>query len=107
LDAAAFLPYSSYYLSHQALEAMNGLPCLLQPLTIPGRTLLYPLEISGLGTDALIDVVKGATVSDESVGDEGYRGYLNPFHEFVPGPLRGPRTYLPGIHRDGTIDLFP
>jgi hypothetical protein len=44
-------------------------------------------------------------VAEESSCDEGKVGYINPFHEFVPGPLKGPETYLPGVHKNGEIDL--
>jgi hypothetical protein len=45
------------------------------------------------------------TVSSESICDEGKPGYINPLHSFLPGFLKGPQVYLPGIHDDGSIDF--
>ena len=53
--------------------------------TVPGQAI-------GLGEDALIDFVKGQTVAHESVCHEGHRGYINPFHSWLPGPFKAPRS---------------
>jgi hypothetical protein len=29
---------------------------------------------------------------------------MNPLHEYVPGALKGPQIYLPGIHADRKTD---
>jgi hypothetical protein len=58
-----------------------------------------------LGGDAGIDWIKGHTVNGESICDEGTVGYINPFHSWLPGPLKGPQIYLPGIHQNGTKDI--
>ena len=62
-------------------------------------------EALGLGGDALLDWIKGHTVNNESICDEGQRGYLNPLHGYLPAFLRGPRVYLPGIHQNGKVDF--
>jgi hypothetical protein len=61
--------------------------------------------VLGLSEDALIDWIKGHTISNESICDEGEVGYINPLHSYLPGPLKGPEVYLPGIHEDGEIDI--
>lgn len=63
-----------------------------------------PLVV-GLGIDVGIDWIKGHTVTDESICDEGHDEYINPFHQWMPGPLKGPQTYLPGAHENGKVDL--
>lgn len=62
-----------------------------------------PRMCSTAGGYAAIDWVKGHTVNNESVCDEGQEGYINPFHQWLPGPLKGPQVYLPGIHPNGDI----
>lgn len=62
-------------------------------------------QAKGLSEDALIDWIKGHTVAEESICDEGKVGYINPLHDFLPGPLKGPQTYLPGIHENGEINF--
>ena len=62
----------------------------------------YPMDGEDrLPGDAGIDWVKGRTVNNESVRDEGIVGGILP--RFILGG--GPKTCLPGIHRDGTIDI--
>jgi hypothetical protein len=78
------------------------------PGCIVSHTLALPFtggEITGLLGDVAIDWIKGRTVNHESIRDEGVRGYINPFHSWVPGPLKGPITDLPGIHHDGSVDF--
>jgi hypothetical protein len=50
--------------------------------------------------DVAIDELKG-----ELSCDEGKRGYINPLHSFLPPWLRGLEIYLPGIHRNGSVDF--
>ena len=69
---------------------------LTAPLLIP--------EAVGLGGDVAIDWIKGHTVANESICDEGKIGYINPLHDYVPAWLKGPKTYLPGIHSNGSVD---
>jgi hypothetical protein len=76
-------------------------PAISHALVVP----LVPLEGVGLGGDVWIDWIKGHTVNKESICDEGMRGYINPFHRWLPDPLKGPQVYLPGVHPDGTIDF--
>ncbi len=109
LDLAAVPPYAIYYASYQGARAINSLGSELGP---PGEVashllagLLVPSQVAGLGTDALLDWIKGHTVAEESICDEGRHGYINPLHGFLPGPLKGPETYLPGVHENGEIDL--
>lgn len=109
LDTAAVLPYAKYYAANRLANAINSVG---NKLGLPGEVVAHGLNLplalvqaEGLCEDALIDWVKGHTVNDESIGDEGLKGPINPFHEFLPSRLRGPETYLPGIHRDLSIDL--
>lgn len=109
LDVLTFLPFVGYYGSY---EAAHGINWVGDRLGTPGRVVSHvvalPLvipEAVGLGVDVGIDWIKGHTVNHESICDEGKRGYVNPFHRWVPGPLKGPQTYLPGVHSDGSIDF--
>jgi hypothetical protein len=45
--------------------------------------------------------VKGHTVNNESICDEGIRAGI--LARFLFGG--GPKIYLPGIHADGTVDF--
>ena len=56
------------------------------PLTVP--------EVVGLAGDTAIDFVKGHTIANESVCDEGKEGGILP--RFIAGG--GPRTMLYGLH---------
>jgi len=113
LDVAAVPPYLLYYGSYNVNKAIKGaineLPEPLQSVanvaSFPTRTGLAGLQGIGLGGDIAVDWVKGHTVNDESICDEGKRGYINPFHQWLPGPLKGPQVYLPGIHANGDIDF--
>jgi hypothetical protein len=71
-------------------------------LGTPGRVVSHVValpfaapEAIGLGGDVAIDWIKGHTVTHESICDEGKRGYINPFHQWLPGPLKGPQMKLP------------
>jgi len=44
-------------------------------------------------------------VNNETICDEGQRGYINPLPNWLPGALKGPQVYLPGIHPNGDIDF--
>jgi RHS repeat-associated protein len=109
LDTAAVLPYAKYYAANRLANAISSVG---NKLGLPGEVVAHGLNLplalvqaEGLCEDALIDWVKGHTVNNESIRDEGKVGYINPFHEFLPGPLKGPKTYLPGIHENGKIDI--
>jgi RHS repeat-associated protein len=109
LVLAAVPPYAIYYASYQAAREINSLG---SNLGVPGEVAshiaaapLIPDEAFGLATDALLDWIKGHTVNNESICDEGVEGYINPFHSFVSNPLKGPIVYLPGIHENGSIDF--
>lgn len=107
LDLAAVPPYALYYGSYYTAKGINwvgdqtGLSGLSHvvalPLTVP--------QALGLGGDAAIDWLKGHLVNNESICDEGKPGYINPLHSYLPGWLKGPQVYLPGIHPDGSIDF--
>jgi hypothetical protein len=109
LDTAAVLPYAKYYAANRLANAISSVG---NKLGLPGEVVAHGLNLplalvqaEGLCEDALIDWVKGHTVNNESIRDEGKVGYINPLHEFLPGPLKGPKTYLPGIHENGKIDI--
>jgi hypothetical protein len=110
LDAVTVIPYAVYYGNYELGSAINSLG---DRFGAPGHYLsrginlflTVPGQAAGLAGDAVIDFVKGHTVADESVCDEGHQGYINPFHDYVPGPFKGPQVYLPGIHADGSIDF--
>ena len=109
LDLAAVPPYAKYFAANKLANAIESVG---NQFGVPGQVIAHGLNIplalaqaEGLCEDALIDWVKGHTVNDEPIGDEGKVGYINPFHEYLPGPLKGPKTYLPGIHRNGEVDF--
>lgn len=103
VDVVAVVPYALYYGSYKALGAANRLADKAGAAGDVIRAVTAPLIVTqgaGLAADAAIDVYKG-----EPVRDEGKKnGYINPLHSFLPGPLKGPTTYLPGIHRNGKVD---
>lgn len=75
--------------------------------TVVSRIIDSPLlvpEAAGLAGDVGIDWVQGHTVNHESTCDEGQKGYINPLHDYVPGPLKGPQVHLPGVHSNGHFD---
>jgi RHS repeat-associated protein len=106
LDVAAIPPYVLYYGSYQAAHAINTVGSQLgAPGEVVSHVLAAPLAIGealGLAGDVGIDWIKGHTVADESICDEGFNASTNPFHQWLPG---GPQPYLPGIHRDGSVDF--
>jgi RHS repeat-associated protein len=109
LDVVATIPYGIYYVNYQEARGVNWVG---DHLGAPGHyisrtvsTVFVPGEAFGLAGDAAIDWIKGHTVNNESICDEGMRGYINPFHQWLPGPLKGPQVYLPGIHPNGDIDF--
>jgi RHS repeat-associated protein len=109
LDVLAVPPYLVYYGSYNLAHAINSVGDrfgvvgrgVSHTLAIP----LVPVEALGLSGDVLIDWVKGHTVNNESICDEGKVGYINPFHAYVPDPFKGPQVYLPGIHANGEVDF--
>jgi RHS repeat-associated protein len=109
LDVAAVPPYLLYYVSNQRAAGLNSVGSQLgAPGSAVSHVLALPLVVPqalGLGTDAGIDWIKGQTVSNESICDEGKVGYINPLHQWLPGPLKGPQIYLPGIHANGSVDF--
>ena len=103
VDVVAVVPYGLYYGAYYAANGINEQECQTafgqsQPVTCPGAHILdllfVPAEFVGLAGDVLIDKLKG-----ESICDEGVHEYINPLHSFLPPSLRGPKTYLPGIHQ--------
>jgi RHS repeat-associated protein len=109
LDIAAVPPYALYYSSYYAARGINSLGSHFgSPGRITSHALALPLtslEATGLAGDVVIDWIKGHTVADESICDEGLRGYINPLHAYLPKRLKGPVVYLPGIHTGGKIDF--
>jgi RHS repeat-associated protein len=109
LDIAAVVPYGVYYASYYAAKGINEAGCnpALGPVEPVACALakgtsapLAGAEALGLAGDVAIDELKG-----ELSCDEGERGYINPLHSFLPSSLRGPKVYLPGIHRNGSVDF--
>lgn len=108
LDVAAVPPYAAYYASYEEMKAINnwGQPhggawnVAAHAVTAP----LFVPEALGLWGDEAIDWTKGHTVNNESTCDEGVVGYINPLHDYVPSWLKGPKTYLPGVHANGYTD---
>ncbi len=108
VDIVAVVPYAAYYGSYYALKGINSLPEPLRSIArsiptpaggIPLAQLLQMVEGAGLADDIFIDWVKGEDWADESTCSSDAR-YINPLHSFVPTYLRGPKAYLPGVHRD-------
>jgi RHS repeat-associated protein len=109
LDVVAVVPYSVYYGSYELAHGINGLG---EDYGLPGEVVshlaslpLAALQGLGLAGDAAIDELKHIILGDESICDEGVRGYINPLHSFLPSSLRGPEVYLPGIHSNGSVDF--
>lgn len=109
IDVVAVVPYFAYYLSYQGARGLNCLGAKLGPVgSAVSHVASLPLAaIQGVGLvgDIAIDAIKAATFGNESLGDEGRTGHINPIHSFLPDPLKGPEIYLPGIHRDGKVDF--
>jgi RHS repeat-associated protein len=108
LDVVTVAPYAAYYGAYNVIHAVNQFGDRFGPAgTVVSRIIDSPLlipEAAGLAGDVGIDWVKGHTVNNESTCDEGKRGYINPLHDYVPGPLKGPQVYLPGVHSNGHFD---
>jgi len=109
LDVAAVGPYAVYYGSYELAREVNYLG---KQFGLPGEIIshldalpLAQLQALGLAGDISIDALKSFILGHESICDEGKVGYINPLHEFVPGPLQGPETYLPGVHKNGEVDF--
>ena len=109
LDVAAVGPYAVYYGSYELARGINHLD---EQFGLPGEVVshlaalpLAQLEALGLTGDVAIDALKNLILGHESICDEGKVGYINPLHGFVPGPLKGPQVYLPGVHENGEIDF--
>ncbi|MGH3428277.1 MAG: RHS repeat domain-containing protein, partial [Terriglobales bacterium] len=105
IDVVAVVPYAEYYLSYEAAKAMLAAAARQGPVQlllahILVAVLFVPSEVSGLLGDAAIDKLNG-----EGVGDEGVKhGSIDPLHRWLP-PWLDFKTTLPGIHRDGQIDI--
>jgi hypothetical protein len=109
LNLAAVPPYARYYAAYKVAHAINSVaeqPGV--PVQVLAHTINLPLALiqaQGLSEDALIDWIKGHTVNDESICDEGQEStvYLNPFHEWIPG---GPVIHdAPGINKEGKPEI--
>lgn len=109
LDLAAVPPYSAYYLSYKGLGAERR---LARNLGTAGRVIGSPVEATfvalealGLGGDVAIDYEKGESIRDEGpVNDKERKRYINSLHSWLPASLKGPKKYLPGIHKSGEVD---
>ena len=108
-NMAAIPPYALYYVSYQEARGINSAGNRFGP---PGRVVSHVVALNfvvpegaGLGLDAGLDWLKGHTVNDETICDEGQYGYLNPFHPWLPEQFKGPQIYLPGIHPNGEVDF--
>ncbi|QXC60974.1 hypothetical protein KSP35_22110 [Aquihabitans sp. G128] len=98
LNVIAVGPYAVYYGTYRLRRGMRHRGWLHRHTNFLRR-----VERVGLRGDATIDRWKG-----EAVGDEGVRGYVTPWHTWTNGRLRflrGPKVYLPGIHRNGKVDI--
>lgn len=109
LNVAAVPPYARYYVANKLAHAINSVG---EQLGLPGEVVAHAINLplaltqaQGLSEDALIDWIKGHTIAEESICDEGGDVYLNPFHQWIPG---GPVIHhAPGIHPNGHIDFEP
>lgn len=107
LDLAAVPPYAKYFAANKLANAIESVG---NQFGVPGQVIAHGLNIplalaqaEGLCEDALIDWVKGHTVSEESIRDEGGDVYVNPLHQWFPG---GPVIHhAPGIHPNGHVDF--
>lgn len=113
LETISVAPYALYYGSLYALASINmtvsqankknkALGVATFIASAPLRPVLWAFEASGLGNDIMIDAVKGATVANEKVNDEGFTDHIFPNWLFGGGP----ETYLPGWHiqNKGVVD---
>ncbi|MGH9305314.1 MAG: LamG-like jellyroll fold domain-containing protein [Acidimicrobiales bacterium] len=105
VDVVAVVPYATYYASYEAAKGINAVGSDLGPVgSGVSHVVAAPLAIPealGLGGDIAIDAFKGWAFGGESIYDEGITGYINPLHGFLPGSLKGPQVYLPGLYKDG------
>lgn len=110
VDVVAVVPYTAYYLSYYAARGINWVG---SQFGTAGSVVSHIVALPFVGTEALglledmgIDKLKQVTgLANESVGDEGVVGYINPLHGVMPGPLKGPKVYLPGCHANGKVDF--
>jgi len=104
VDVVAVVPYAVYTASYYEAKGINAVGSTFGPIgSGVARVISAPLavpEALGLGGDVAIDLFKGWVFGGESIYDEGHAGYINPLHSFLPGPLKGPETYLPGLYKD-------
>jgi RHS repeat-associated protein len=83
LNAVAIVPYGVYYVNYQGARGVNRVGDYVGALGhyisrgVSG-VVFVPGEASGLAGDVAIDWFKGHTVNDETICDEGMRGYINP-----------------------------
>jgi RHS repeat-associated protein len=111
VDVVAVVPYAVYYLSYYGAKGINWVGSQFgTPGSVVSHIIAAPLAIPeswGLLTDMSLDEFKRTTglAPNEAVGDEGKRGYINPLHGALPGPLKGPQVYLPGCHANGGVDF--
>jgi RHS repeat-associated protein len=105
VDVVAIVPYATYYAAYEAGKGINAVGSHLGPAgSVVSHVVAAPLAIPeavGLGGDVAIDAFKGWAFGGESIYDEGITGYINPLHGFLPGFLKGPQVYLPGLYKDG------
>jgi RHS repeat-associated protein len=111
LDAIAVVPYGTYYVSYETLEAIDAITQWFGPIepivdasllqyTVP----LVGLELVGLYGDVTIDMTKDAIGQGQGWADEGFVGDVCPdLVENLPG-VDCPETYLPGVHGTKVID---
>jgi len=104
LNVVAVPVYAVYYGNYQAARGINAVGGHLGPVgsnVAHGLSLFtVPSQELGLYGDEGIDRLKG-----ESVGDEGQKGSIDPFHDWLPHSLSGPYIYLPGVHSNGSRDI--
>lgn len=109
LNAAAVLPYARYYVANKLAHAINSVG---EQLGVPGEVIAHTLNLplaliqaQGLSEDALIDWIKGHTIAEESICDEGPGSivHLNPFHDWFPPDWSIHNA--PGINKEGTPEI--
>jgi RHS repeat-associated protein len=101
LDLLAVPPYVMYDASYHVMKWINDFGDQHGVLgTVVSRVIsvfFLPTEALGLGGDIAIDWVKGHTVANEPVCDEGQKRFLNPLHDYVPDWAKGPQVWLDGL----------
>ena len=107
LELASFVPYTAYYGAYEGLKwtkEPHPLNIAVGIITLPLQPAAIAVEAGGLGGDAELDVLKDAALDNgEGVNDEGFTG---PLLGDQTG-LGGPNLYLPGIHKDWSVDFEP